>query len=661
MSLFTQKMKMLTAVVLDGYSDAVVKALLEEGVMDFVHISQLDGEQASRLSSHKADIPTGAISDLRGRCENLMKLGSIELPPISKADVDALGKLDMEECRKALDRLSGSLASIREDQKNLSQRLVSCDELLSYVKEKKTEYLDLRVGTIAPDRKLDDFRARLSAYTAVVAQDGRGSLVSLSLRRDVSRIDEVMDKFGWTESPKADKDSLEIAARALEERRASLQSRMDELADQVRKKVADEGDDLRRRWILLRVSELSGHVESYFSYTRNTTLFSGWVPASRAGEVESVIYEAAKGKCIIEWTEDSEVDRSSIPTSVSSAKVLSPFERMVKNYGTPEYGSINPTPFTTVAYIIMFALMFADVGQGLILLLIGIIGGQWYRRHPMAKDGLISRYLCSLLMFLGPASMVGGALFGSYFGYSWLPAIWFNYHAVVNGHAEGGLVSSVYDILGITIKFGIAVIFTGLVLNWINLVRKRRFLELVFDKNGLVGGVMYALGIYACYYFVDTGYRAFPTSPALYIGLCICLLLIIVKGPVYAAHKAKLSGHREKVSSVIVDTIMDFFVQVLEIFSSFLSNTLSFMRVAGLGIAHVSLMTAFEDMAAMTGNALAYVLIMILGNVIVIAIEGLSAGIQSLRLNYYEFFTKYFTGHGIAYEPVGLKSRVVID
>ena len=232
---------------------------------------------------------------------------------------------------------------------------------------------------------------------------------------------------------------------------------------------------------------------------------------------------------------------------------------------------------------------------------------------------------------------------------------------MVNGHAEGGLVSSVYDILGITIKFGIAVIFTGLVLNWINLVRKRRYLELVFDKNGLVGGVMYALGIYACYYFVDTGYRAFPTSPALYAGLGLCLVMIIVKGPVYAAHKAKLSGHREKVSSVVVDTVMDFFVQVLEIFSSFLSNTLSFMRVAGLGIAHVSLMTAFEDMAAMTGNVVAYVLIMILGNVIVIAIEGLSAGIQSLRLNYYEFFTKYFTGRGIAYEPVGLRSRIVID
>ena len=79
------------------------------------------------------------------------------------------------------------------------------------------------------------------------------------------------------------------------------------------------------------------------------------------------------------------------------------------------------------------------------------------------------------------------------------------------------------------------------------------------------------------------------------------------------------------------------------------------MRVAGLGIAHVSLMTAFSDMAGLTSNVFFQILIMIAGNVLVIALEGLSAGIQSLRLNYYEFFTKYFTGRGIAFEPVGLK------
>ena len=83
--------------------------------------------------------------------------------------------------------------------------------------------------------------------------------------------------------------------------------------------------------------------------------------------------------------------------------------------------------------------------------------------------------------------------------------------------------------------------------------------------------------------------------------------------------------------------------------------------MAGLGIAHASLMSAFYQMAAMPDNAVAAIAIAVVGNVLVIVLEGLSAGIQSLRLNYYEFFTKYFTGHGIAFEPVGLKSRIVSD
>jgi V/A-type H+-transporting ATPase subunit I len=107
---------------------------------------------------------------------------------------------------------------------------------------------------------------------------------------------------------------------------------------------------------------------------------------------------------------------------------------------------------------------------------------------------------------------------------------------------------------------------------------------------------------------------------------------------------------------------MEWLVEVLEIFSGYLSNTLSFMRVAGLGIAHVSLMVAFFQIADMAATAngtytLWSYLILLLGNALVIGLEGLSAGIQSLRLNYYEFFSKYFSGTGKAYAPISLKSE----
>ena len=104
-----------------------------------------------------------------------------------------------------------------------------------------------------------------------------------------------------------------------------------------------------------------------------------------------------------------------------------------------------------------------------------------------------------------------------------------------------------------------------------------------------------------------------------------------------------------------MDGIMTWLVDVLEIFTGYLSNTLSFMRVAGLGIAHASLMESFKQLSGLAPGV-GGVMIFIFGNLLVIALEGLSAGIQSLRLNYYEFFSRYFTGKGVAYEPVQLSS-----
>ncbi len=133
-----------------------------------------------------------------------------------------------------------------------------------------------------------------------------------------------------------------------------------------------------------------------------------------------------------------------------------------------------------------------------------------------------------------------------------------------------------------------------------------------------------------------------------------------VKGPleffIHGVHEGKkFSGF------TIIDFLMEWIVEVLEIYSGYLANTLSFMRVAGLGIAHVSLMIAFAQIARMITPEGPYSIgswaIILLGNVLVIALEGLSAGIQSLRLNYYEFFSKYFNGTGKAYRPISLRSR----
>ena len=661
MSIFTEKMKMLTAVVMETDRDAVVKALLAKGVMEFVRMDFLPADKMARLSGHSSSVPRAVLTDMRVRIETLMREAGIDLPDLESVDIGDLPPLDMESNRRLLDRVSGSLQSVRNSQKELNTEINEISELLRYQREGKMEYLDLRVGRITHSTA-SELLSRLSQIGGIFLFSSE-PYISLTLKRDSQRVSDVMDKFGWTESTDADaqKSAEGEAVAAAKAWIESSKSDLDKLSKDAALKIGERESELRSMWISLRIHELCEHVESYFSYTKNTTLFSGWVPEDDSESVESIIYSVTGGRCIVEWTNADEVPREEVPVEMTSPKIFRPFERMVQNYSTPEYGSINPTPFTAIAYLCMFALMFADLGQGFILLLVGIIGTSIYKKNPMKKDGIISRYLCNLLLYLGPASMFGGLLFGSCFGFSLIPALWFNFDAVVEGETVGGIIQDIYDILGITIRFGIIVIFLGLVLNWINLIRKRRFYELIFDKNGLVGGALYALGIWFAWGFVGSGYKTFPSSWFMMPVLVSALVIILLKEPIGFVIKKMRKEDAGSIGHLVMSTIMEFLVEVLEIFSSFLSNTLSFMRVAGLGIAHASLMAAFYDMADMPGNIIAKILIMILGNVLVIVLEGLSAGIQSLRLNYYEFFTKYFTGHGIAFRPVGLRSKVVSD
>ena len=654
-------MRMLTAVVLESDRDSVVRSLLEKGVMEFVHIDSLPAEKMAKLSAHSSAVPKAVLSDMRVRIETLLREGGIAAPELATKDAEEMGALDAEGCRRYLDKLSLSLQSIRDRQKEINQDINAIEEIIRYsADDNDSSYLDIRVG-MNTHGSSSDLLLRLQQIGGVFLFSQK-PYISLTIRRDSSRVTDVMDKFGWTESTdsEAQKNALNEAVAEAKAEVEGCKAELGKLSAEAQARIREKAGDLAAMWKSVRMHELCEHVESFFSYTKNTSLFSGWVPAEESDDVSKLIYSATKGRCIIEWTDADDVPREEVPVEMTSPKILKPFERMVNNYSTPEYGSINPTPFTAVAYLCMFALMFADLGQGFILLLVGLVGKWIYAKNPTKPDGLISRYLCSLLIFLGPASMAGGLLFGSCFGFSLIPALWFNFDAVVEGEPVQGLIQDIYDILGITIKFGIVVIYLGLVLNWINLVRKKRFFELVFDKNGLVGGVLYALGIWFAWGFVASGYKTFPTSWFFQPVLTACLVLIALKMPVEFIIERR-HGKKKGIGRLLMDTVMEFLVEVLEIFSGFLSNSLSFMRVAGLGIAHASLMSAFYQMAAMPGSIVPQILIMILGNVLVIVLEGLSAGIQSLRLNYYEFFTKYFTGHGIAFEPVSLRSRASAD
>ncbi|MGD1822732.1 MAG: V-type ATP synthase subunit I [Pleomorphochaeta sp.] len=658
MSLFTENMRLLTAVVIENKSDEVIKALLKIGALDFVQITNLPPEQLAKLSKKRPNSDRLAIEDTRRRIDNLLRQSGRPIPNSSLLKVEDMEFLDIKNYRKTLDEFSASISEIKEQQKRANQDFEVLNEMKHYLDIGKREFIEIRVGNVSS--KIERVKKNLSEFGVVILEKDE-YITTLSLKRDSANITQILDMYSWVECD--DKQIQQNLSLSVVEK---LNDEIDVIAEdkeklklKIQDKIQDKEPTLVKIWCNLRLHELSDQIRSYFKYTKNTTLFSGWVPEKAASDVEEAIFSASDGQCIIDQSDANEVEVKNIPVEVKTPKFFKPFEKMVTNYGIPEYGTINPTWFVAIAYLSMFMLMFADLGQGFILLIIGILTTNSYKKNPMKKEGLINRGVSKLLIYLGIASMIGGLLFGSTFGFSIFPPLWFNYHSVVNGEAAlGTSVQNVYDILGISIKYGIVIVFTGLIINWINLIIKKKYIDLLFNRTGITGAIMYSVGIYIGYAYIKSGYKTFPSDNWIFILLIIGAICLLIKEPLeYLKHKRE-GKTVESFNSMIASSLMMWPIELLETFTGYMSNTLSFLRVAGLGIAHVSLMGAFETLAEGPGMTSVFgILILIFGNVLVIALEGLSAGIQALRLNYYEFFTKFFTGKGIAYSPVSLRSK----
>lgn len=685
--IFTTRMVYLTAVSLAEHSDAVAGALLKLGLMHFVSISDIasDDEDVLRQGLVEGDGGVNAgdrSGEARKRIETILAAGGFGRPTVGGDAIAVVPETELTAAVDLADRVGAEIDRTREKQRTIQQQINRLEDLLRHLPVGGAglprdvsgigsggSFLEITTGWVPRDRQ-ESLEQKLSLFPAVLTPlSGRGDrlyFILVAMKRNGTEIREILDAHGYIEEQLSAETGTETR-EAVGERLESLRSDQRALADSIPTFVSSRRQELETFWRKMRVRELLATIHGSFAHTKRVVVVSGWLPQSEKQRVESALGGVTQGHVHIEWHEDREFSRGGakpthddrahpprrsvvIPSRLQNPHFLSPFETLVTNFGTPAYGTIDPTGLVAVAYLIMFGLMFGDVGHGFVLLLAGVVARIWMRRRGDSGNsgGLVAALplLSRLMLWCGSSAIVAGALFGSYFGFSWLPPLWFDYHGVVAGHVEAGPVESIFDVLTLTIYFGVVIIGLGLLINWINLIRQRRWFPLLFDKSGVLGGTTYGAGVIAAAQFASSGFRTIPNNPVIIACIVGPALVLFFKGP--------LEGH----SRNPLWWMMEWVIELLEVFSGYLANTLSFMRVAGLGIAHVTLMIAFFQIARMAspvGMNIAGIVILIIGNVVVIVLEGLSAGIQSLRLNYYEFFSKHFQPSGVPYKPVSLE------
>lgn len=373
----------------------------------------------------------------------------------------------------------------------------------------------------------------------------------------------------------------------------------------------------------------SSKLKEYVAYSNEFFYLSGWVPKSSLKSFEEKIKNADRKIIILEKKTEEMKEDLRPPTKLKNNFLVKPFEMMVNMYGVPTYEESDPTTFLALTYMIMFGAMFGDVGQGAILFLAGLL--MKYKMNNNTAGGILQR--------LGITSTIFGFLYGSIFGFE---------HVI-----KPILISpmeNIETVLIAAIIFGCGILLVGFVYGIVNSIKSKNLEEGLFGHNGLAGMAFYVLLLLFAYSTITS--KNIVNTGVLIVLLVVLMALMVLKQPLTNLLMKKGFTFSEKKSDYFIESGFG----ALETLLSMFSNTLSFIRVGAFVLNHVGLFIAFSALANMMSNSAGSIFMYILGNVIIIVLEGLIVLIQGLRLEYYELFSKYYDGSGLEFKPITINN-----
>ena len=360
-------------------------------------------------------------------------------------------------------------------------------------------------------------------------------------------------------------------------------------------------------------------------------ILCGWMTEQDARSFQKEIENDDNTFCIIE--DDHANIMSKPPTKMKNPGLFKPFELYVEMYGLPSYNEIDPTILIGLTYSFLFGFMFGDAGQGLCLLIGGFL---LYRFKKVRLAGIIS---CC-----GVFSTIFGLLFGSVFGFEDLiPAMWLRPSEAMTNLPFIGKLNTVFVV---AVGLGMLIILMCMVLNIVNSLRSHDTEKVYFDTNGVAGLVFYfAL---ACTIVLYMSGKALPATVILVVMFVVPLFVMFFKEPLTAIVEKKA----EKIEGGVGMFITQGLFELFEVLLSYFSNTLSFVRVGAFAVSHAAMMQVVLMLAGAEAGSPNWAVV-IGGNLFVCGMEGLIVGIQVLRLEYYELFSRFYRGSGRAFKPYG--------
>lgn len=648
-------MMRLSLVILERDVRSVLRYLGRAGVAELTQAAA--GPDTAPLPPRDLDNEIERVNRLLNRLENLRRA----LPSVFAPRCLEVNELSLEQIERQLDeweQQSGAWLNRRAKlQQSLAELTAAATQMAGYCgaelpldRPEESSFLHFVTGSL-PAKNFA--KLEIGADVAVLPlteQNGTLCLAAVTTRSHRKELEQRLRRAGFQlASLPAVADATVDSALARNQREqktiadklAQLDAKLQTLAENLAPVSAPMETLVANEKQLLEVLQ-------NFPRTESAVLVTGWIPLASVNELTQRIREITRNACLIDGTPAEATTEAEIPVLLRHPYWLRPFGKFVTAYGLPSYQELEPTLFVAASFVLMFGMMFGDVGHGALIAIAGLLALTAGKRSKFRDAG-------PLLVAGGISSLIFGALYGSFFGLeSFKPlALW-----------RDPLTGDPAHLMLAAIGVGLVVISLGLVLNIINCFRRRDFVGGWLDRFGVAGLVFYwgSLGLLAELSAIQSLNLLVPVL-VVFLGLPITGW--ILKDPLKFLRNrwaGRATAPDEDWFAVMTESLVGAFEALL----SFLANTISFVRLAAYAMSHAALLLAALMLADAlkhlpAGGTFLSVLVIILGNIAAMLLEGVIACVQALRLEYYEFFSKFFPGGGRPFKPFRLRDTVLAN
>ena len=429
--------------------------------------------------------------------------------------------------------------------------------------------------------------------------EGTPAYAYQSLEREIARINLEIDNL--------DKEAGEMLSDRAPQLIAA-KNRLEELANNF---------DVRKL-----AARMEDNKEDYY-------ILCGWMADE---DVEKFLDEVKDDdKVFVVVEDDHDAYFGEPPTKLENPKLFKPFEMFVQMYGLPAHNELDPTVFVGLTYSFIFGVMFGDVGQGLLLMIGGFL---IYHFKKAALAGIIAT--------AGIFSTIFGFMFGSIFGFEdVIEPLWIR---PIDHMTTLPFLGKLNTVFIVAVAFGMFLIMVAMVLHIINAIKSKDIENAWFDANGLAGLVFYIAVVVTIVLFL-TG-QPLPGGIVMAVMFGIPLIVILFKEPITRAIQKRADKMEVGKGMFLVQGFFEMFETLL----SYFSNTISFIRIGAFAVSHAAIMEVVLQLAGAESGHPNW-LGVVFGNLFVCGFEGLIVGIQVLRLEYYEMFSRFYKGSGHAFDP----------